>query len=229
MQKHSLIWSEIRELKEKYDIDYIWDISDDNLNNPEWFKSFVNQKPDDLSDIGFLVYSRVNRITDDIIPYLKRLNVYEVYLGIESGDNNILKKACKGASANTALKAAQRLKDAGIYYFPNFVLGLPEETEQSLNNTLKFSEELAKIGSIFRIFAGILMPMPGSPVYSMLMNDPVHGPEISKMDLVSIKELEHIWIENYTHIDYKTVEKYQKLINQAVTTESKTNSFGVKT
>ena len=224
----SEIWSEIRGLKEQYNTDYIWDISDDNLNSPKWFKSFVDQRPDDLSDISFLIYSRVNRIKEDIIPFLKKLNVYEVYLGIESGDDEILKSTLKGASSRIALNAAQRLKDAGIYYFPSFVLGLPGETEKSLSNTLKFSENLAKIGSIFRMSATILMPIPGSQVYSTILNNPVFGDELSEKDIISVKDLEKKWIENYTNVDYATVEKYQKLINEVITMESNTQSFGLK-
>ena len=222
----SEIWNEIRALKEQYQTDYIWDISDDNLNSPEWFKSFVDRRPDDLSDVNFLIYSRVNRITEDIIPYLKKLNVYEVYLGIESGDDSILKNTMKGSSSRLALNAAQRLKDAGIYYFPSFVLGLPGETEESLGNTLKFSEELAKIGSIFRMSATILMPIPGSQVYDMMMDNPSFGPDISAKDIVSIKDMEKLWIDNYTKADYDTVEKYQKLINDVITKASGTESFG---
>lgn len=222
------IWSEIRDLKEKYNTDYIWDISDDNLNSSEWFRSFVEQRPEDLSDISFLIYSRVNRITENIIPYLKRLNVYEVYLGIESGDDEVLKKTLKGTSSRFALNAAQRLKDAEIYYFPSFVLGLPGETEKSLSNTLKFSESLAKIGSIFRMSATILMPIPGSQVYSIMLNNPVFGSELAEMDLISIKDLEKLWIENYTNVRYSTIEKYQKLINEVIAKVSGTESFGVK-
>lgn len=224
----SEIWSEIKDLKEQYDADYVWDISDDNLNSPTWFKAFVDQRPEDLSGIGFLVYSRVNRITEDIIPYLKRLNVYEVYLGIESGDDEILKSSLKGASARVALRAAQRLKEAGLYYFPSFVLGLPGETEASLSNTLKFSESLARIGSIYRMSATILMPIPGSQVYSMMLNNPVFGAELSTKDLISIKELEKMWIEHYTNVDYATAEKYQRAINEVIAKSSKTESFGVK-
>lgn len=222
------IWDEIRGLKEQYKTDYIWDISDDNLNSPSWFKAFVDRRPDDLSDINFLIYSRVNRITEAIVPYLKRLNVYEVYLGIESGDDAILKSTLKGTTSRLALNAARRLKDAGIYYFPSFVLGLPGETEESLNNTLKFAENLTEIGSIFRMSATILMPIPGSQVYDMLLKNPAFGEELAVKDIISIKGLEKLWIENYTDVDYATAEKYQKMINEVVIKASGTESFGVK-
>ncbi|MBT6230134.1 MAG: hypothetical protein HOI47_26115, partial [Candidatus Scalindua sp.] len=47
-------------------------------------------------------------------------------------------------------------------------------------------------------------------------------------DIISVKDLEKKWIENYTNVDYATVEKYQKLINEVITMESSTQSFGLK-
>lgn len=222
------IWKEIGELKKLYKTDYIWDISDDNLNNPTWFKKFVDQRPADCEDISFLIYSRVNGVTDDVIPYFKKLNVFEIYLGFESGDNSILKNMKKGATISMALRVAKKLMDAGIFYFPSFVIGLPGESEKSLKNTLKFAEELADIGSIFRMSATILMPIPGSKVFDMLLKDNKHGEEIAEMDMIPIKDLEKIWIERYTNVDYATAEEYQKLISEVITKSSHAKSFGTK-
>lgn len=222
------IWKEIGELEELYQTDYIWDISDDNLNEPEWFKQFVEQRPPNLSDIGFLIYSRVDRIKDNIIPYLKKLNVFEVYLGFESGDKDILRNTVKGISVDAALEVAKKLKDAGIFYFPSFVVGLPGESERSLRNTLQFVEKLADIGAFFRIGASILMPIPGSRAYDMLKKDEKYGKEVAEMDLSSIRDLEEMWIERYTNIDYAMAQEYQKLISSVSSKSLKVKSFGGK-
>jgi len=61
----------------------------------------------------------------------------------------------------------------------------------------------------------------------MMLNNPVFGDELSQKDIISVKDLEKKWIENYTNVDYATVEKYQKLINEVITMESGTKSFGL--
>ena len=45
------IWSEIEMLQQKYGINSIWDIADDNLNNKEWFVGFVKEEPLDIHEI----------------------------------------------------------------------------------------------------------------------------------------------------------------------------------
>jgi hypothetical protein len=46
-------------LKDRYGVNQIWDIADDNLNNPDWFKAFVDARPNTCRDIRFFIYSRV--------------------------------------------------------------------------------------------------------------------------------------------------------------------------
>jgi len=208
-----MIWQEIKFLKERYQADHIWDISDDNLNNVKWFKKFVDARPKGLEDLSFLVYSRVNGISDESMAYLKKLNVYEVYLGFESGDSKMLQKARKGASADFALKVAGKLVKNGIHYFPSFVLGLPEETEESLNNTYKFLGTLKDVGGFYRSAATILIPLPGSQVFTKLLEDKEAGAILNGADLFDVRLLQKIWIKNFTEVSYEMLEEYQKRMN----------------
>lgn len=207
------IWSEVRYLKEQCGADHIWDISDDNLNSKVWFKEFVNAKPDDLSDLSFLVYSRVNGINDETIEYLKKLNVFEVYLGFESGDPEMLKKAHKGSSVKVSLNSATKLAKNGIKYFPSFVIGLPGESRNSLENTFQFLKRLRDIGGFYRSAATILMPIPGSRVFEMLLKDETAGKVLNGADSLDIKQLERLWIDKFTDVEYEVLEEYQSKMN----------------
>ena len=218
------IWQEIQMLKNDYHADNIWDISDDNLNNERWFIDFVDSKPQNLDDLSFFIYSRVNLINDRIVEYMKKLNVFEVYLGFETGDDNMLKKALKGSSTKVGLNAAKRLKENNIKYFPSFVLGLPDEDETSLKNTYEFVREIYNIGGIYRLAASILMPIPGSKVFDLLLADKEGREILEGNDIVDIKQLEKLWVKNYTNIDYEALKEYQKKIVEF----GQTQTFGVK-
>ena len=222
------LWQEIGALKESYNIDSIWDISDDNLNSSEWFKDYARKKPDNLSEIGFFIYTRVNRITEEIIPYFRMLNVNEVYLGFESGDEAILKMMVKGITTDIALKAAKRLKSAGIYYFPSFVIGLPGESRSSLKNTFEFAKILSDIGSIHRMSATILWPAPGSVAFNHLMNNAECRTLLEGQDDISMQDLEKLWIERFTDIDYATAQEFQNKISNVLLESTGAKSFGTR-
>jgi len=210
------IWREIRMLRDRHKVNSIWDISDDNLNNPTWFKEFVAKRPDDLKELTFFIYSRVNFIREEMVGYMKALNVKEVFLGVESGDNDVLKGSFKGQTVNTILRAVKVLKDNGIKYFPSFILGLPGETEKSMKNTLKLCEELADLGGLDRLGCTILQPMPGSRSYEMLIKNTPYGKELEKRDDVDISYLERYWLDKFTNVDYDTALLYRKQINESM-------------
>ncbi len=207
------IWEEIRMLREKYRVNSIWDISDDNLNNPQWFKKFVNSRPYDCRDLNFFIYSRVNFIREDMIKYLKKLNVEEVFLGVESGDDNILRGSFKGQTVKTILRAVQVLKDNGIKYFPSFILGLPGETEESMFNTDQLCRQLADLGGLDRLGCTILQPIPGSRAYEMVLRDSELGEKLKNQDDIDLMSLEKYWIKHFTNVDYETAVEYRSRIN----------------
>lgn len=55
---------------------------------------------------------------------LKDLGVGIIYLGVESGDQVVLDKVCKGTNLDKTAEAAQRVKDAGIILSVTVLLGL---------------------------------------------------------------------------------------------------------
>lgn len=208
------LWDEIRMLKEAYGVNYIWDAADDSLNDTDWFKAFVDGRPKDLEDIGFFIYSRVTPIRLDIIEYFKRLNVDEVYLGIESGDTNVLKSAVKGQSLKSIRRALNLIADGGMRYFPSFVLGLPGESIESLEATYRLCEEIVEQGALDRASATILMPIPGSPSYAKLLQRlPGEGVPLDKADEVDLPALERYWADNFTAVDHRTLVAYKKRID----------------
>ncbi len=60
----------------------------------------------------------------DELKALKDLGVGIIYLGVESGDQVILDRVCKGTTLEKTAEAAQRVKDAGIILSVTVLLGL---------------------------------------------------------------------------------------------------------
>jgi len=210
------IWAEIKLLHDKYRVNSIWDISDDNLNNIKWFTDFVRKRPDDCGDLSFFIYSRVNFIKEDIMDYLNALNVKEVFLGVESGDNDLLRSSFKGQTVTTILRAVKTLKNHNIKYFPSFILGLPGETVKSMENTHRLCKQLADLGGLDRLGCTILQPIPGSRAYDKILRETEYGNGLAQLDDIDLSFLEKYWIDHFTGVDYETVVEYRNKINQTM-------------
>jgi radical SAM superfamily enzyme YgiQ (UPF0313 family) len=162
----------------------------------------------------FFIYSRVNPIKEWVIPYFKELNVQEVFLGVESGDNRLLRSSFKGQTREVAFKALQLLNEHNIKFFPSFVLGLPGENLESLENTYSMCKDIVSMGGLDRLAATILQPIPGSPAYDRLLNETPLGNDLQHTDVVDLDFITRYFIDAFCETDYHTIFKYQQSINE---------------
>lgn len=217
------IWTEIQILQDGYNVNSIWDISDDNLNNREWFERFVKARPESCKDLKFFIYSRVNCIVPDVMDYFKELNVEEVFLGVESGDNRLLRKSFKGQTRNSTMRAIKLLRENNIRNFPSFVLGLPDESEESLKNTYNLCRDIAELGGLDRVSTTLLKPIPGSKTFDMILDKTRFGKDLSRMDDVDLAFLEKYWANQFTDVDYDVMLEYKEKMDSLM---SKYSVFG---
>ncbi len=94
---------------------------------------------------------------------LKRLKLDIVYVGPESGDDEVLKNVKKGVTHNEIVEACGKAKEAGIALSLTVLLGIG-----GINGSQKHAEETARIlTEIDPEFAGALTvtPVPGTPLF----------------------------------------------------------------
>jgi radical SAM superfamily enzyme YgiQ (UPF0313 family) len=87
--------------------------------------------------------------------------------GIESANEEILKNARKGTTAERARRSLGFAKKQGIRNFGYFIIGLPGETRETIQETIDFSKELPLDLAIFHIAA----PYPGTPFFFQVMEN----------------------------------------------------------
>jgi len=98
----------------------------------------------------------------EFVKMLADNNCVEVGMGIESGSDKILSIIHKGESTSTIKKAIRLLKDHGIRVKGFFILGLPGEDKETLEETELFVAEVGLDDMDFSIFK----PYSGSDIYA---------------------------------------------------------------
>jgi anaerobic magnesium-protoporphyrin IX monomethyl ester cyclase len=93
-------------------------------------------------NIRWRAYSRVDTIDAELLQWMKRTGCERLLYGAESGSAEILKGIRKGITPDQTRRAVEMTREAGIGVLASFVLGLPGETPQSLQQTLDFAESL---------------------------------------------------------------------------------------
>lgn len=105
--------------------------------------------------------SRVDFVDEEMLTLMGKAGCRLISWGIESGNEQILKHARKGAYPDKAERALRWAKKAGIMNWGYFIIGLPGETEETIQETITFAKKLPLDIALFHVAA----PYPGTPFF----------------------------------------------------------------
>ena len=117
---------------------------------------------DELPNMTYTCETVVQLAKDeDVVKDMKRGGCTATFVGIESGNNQILKNIKKTQTTDECISAMRNLKKHGIESHAFIMVGFPDETEETFKQTMDFIPKLKPDGIIFSIFT----PYPGSDIY----------------------------------------------------------------
>jgi anaerobic magnesium-protoporphyrin IX monomethyl ester cyclase len=104
--------------------------------------------------------ARVDGIDRETARRMRRAGCQTVFFGIESGNDEVLRRMRKGITAAQAREAVWAAHDAGLEVGAFFILCYPGETDDTVLETLRFARSLPLD------YLGLSMPypLPGTPL-----------------------------------------------------------------
>jgi radical SAM superfamily enzyme YgiQ (UPF0313 family) len=110
-----------------------------------------------LKHLGYRCFSHVRVRDPEIYRCLAGAGFDQVQIGVESGDEVMLRRMGKNFRPQHARDMIATVKDCGIEPVALFLLGYPGDTMQSMHRTLRFAESLET-----PCWFSIAQPFPGS-------------------------------------------------------------------
>lgn len=111
---------------------------------------------------------KVNHTDPDLFRLMKRAGCKRVGFGVESGDEFILKRVVRKSQTFDQVRAAFRdAKAAGLETMGFFIFGMPYETEETMEKTIRLALELDPDLANFMIAA----PYPGTEMWNLLQRE----------------------------------------------------------
>jgi p-methyltransferase len=113
---------------------------DDTFNVPEErFRQLCEMMIRRRFDFRWFSYFRCGSVRKrDTFDLARASGCSGVFLGIESGDAQVLRNMDKASTVDQYLRGVEALHENGILTFASFIAGFPGETEASLRNTIDF-------------------------------------------------------------------------------------------
>ncbi len=155
----------------------------------------INRYLPKLERIGSYANAKsILRKSVDELKKLKKLGLKIVYLGVETGNAELLKKIDKGATYEQMVEAARRIKEAGIELSATVILGIGG-IEKSLEHAMDTARILTDMDPNY-VGALTLMLVPQTPLY----DDYIAGKLVLPDKIGFIREL-YLMIANSNFTD----------------------------
>lgn len=155
------IVAEIRECVEKYNIRNFLFWSDIFNLDKKWTMDLCQAIIDSGLKITWSANTRADTADLEMAKMMYKSGCRLVSIGVESGSQEMLEKMGKKITLNDVRRTVKVFKQAKIRIYNYFVIGLPWETEETVEETIKFAIEL---NSDFISFY-TATPLPGSRFY----------------------------------------------------------------
>jgi anaerobic magnesium-protoporphyrin IX monomethyl ester cyclase len=203
---------EIQEVIRDYGIKTIHFYDDDFTLNMKRAERICDLMIKENIKVRWSCTTRPDLVTKELLVKMKKAGCYMIAFGVESGNNEILSRIDKGYTIEQVKQCFKWTKEVGIKTIAFFMLGLPRETEETINQSVKLSKEIRAdyvSWSITKIF-------PATPIKQIFESNPkVKFTSASMSEVVGADREENKYIlfaqENFTK---EQLEQKLKEINR---------------
>jgi radical SAM superfamily enzyme YgiQ (UPF0313 family) len=160
----ALVAQEMLELKHRFQPDHLWFADDIFALSQQWTREFAAAVESLGAQVPFRMQSRCDLMTRPTVEALRRAGCTEVWMGVESGSQEVLDAMDKGTRVWQAFEARENLRRHGIRacYFLQF--GYPGETWTEIEKTIALVRQTQPDD----IGVSVSYPLPGTAFHRMV-------------------------------------------------------------
>ncbi len=160
-------------------------------------------------DIRWDIRTRVDLVDEEMLKMLQQAGCVAIHYGVEAGNDKILKVIKKGITIEKVKEIFKLTKKLKIETLAYFMIGLPSENAEDIQDSFDLAKELKPDYAHFTIFS----PYPGTELYYSGLERGIFKKDIWKEFAQNPKEGFKIpvWEENFTREQlYEMIVKFYK-------------------
>ncbi|MEK7211705.1 MAG: radical SAM protein [Patescibacteria group bacterium] len=176
---------------------------DDNFCASEsWVSSICDLLRKENLGLTWTCYGRSNTMTEKMVKDLKSAGCFSIYIGFESGNQKILDLIQKGTTLEEERRAVKLCHKFGLEVRGSFILGLPWDTPETAEESIKFAKELDLDFVKFMLYT----PEQGTELFNVAMEN---GQKLDRGFVGSLTKA------SYVPRGYKSIEQLEKIARKA--------------
>lgn len=166
-QSAQRIIEEIKECKSRYGIKEVMFFDDEFIIDKARVYGLCELMLSENLKVDWECRARVDQIDERLLNMMRRAGCYRIRFGFESGNEHILRLFKKNITLVQSLNAACLARKTGLEIFGYFMIGSPEETPETVEDTINFA---LKLGLDFAIFSKTIL-IPGSELFEWAVSN----------------------------------------------------------
>ena len=190
-RSHASVLNELHQLRDSGRLGYVIFLDDTFTINHSWVLEFCRLYGEQIG-APFSLHARVETVNERMLHLLAEAGCRQITYGVESGSERVRRGIMRRQVTNDRFKQVFRwTRDAGILLTANFMLGLPGETRDDLQQTLDLAEELNVVDFGYFVF----YPYPGTHLFNVciengyLPDDYLVRPANHRQSILSLPDL----------------------------------------
>jgi anaerobic magnesium-protoporphyrin IX monomethyl ester cyclase len=174
---------------------------DDSFTCDRGYTAHITEELQKIDGLNFSCITRLDLVDSQILSQLKKAGCSQILFGVESGNDDILRRIDKKMNREFIKQKTGLVDAAGIPWLGFFIMGYPGETRHNILETLDFMKELNPAFAEINIFN----PLPGTKIWNDLEQD---GAVSSDMDFSKYSQAS---TENYFTDGSMSKEEFREL------------------
>jgi radical SAM superfamily enzyme YgiQ (UPF0313 family) len=199
------VMKEFTELANKFNIHNLYFYDDHFTTRKDRTLELCDRMVSEGLNMKYIVQLRADSVTPEIAFALKKSGCLSAALGIESGNEEMLKAIHKNETKDEMRNAVKILKQYGVPITTSYIIGLPGDTHQTINETLDFARELNTEQMKFML----LTPVPGTEAHRLAVERGLLDPD----DLLQMENTTYYdkTAVNLSNVSIEDLLKYQDI------------------
>lgn len=111
--------------------------------------------------------TRVDHVDEELLRAMRVSGLRRIMYGFEAGDDATLENIEKRTTLDAARKAVEATRKAGVQIIGFFMMGVPGDTKESIDQTIRFAASLDIDFAKFTVFS----PFPGTRIYEEFLEN----------------------------------------------------------
>jgi len=166
-RSHESVLDELMMIRKEGQLNYVIYLDDTFTIHHPWVKAFCKLYRQQLR-VPFSLHARVETVNERIIHELADAGCKHITYGVESGSERVRREIMKRPVTNEKIMQVFRwTKEAGMLATANYMIGIPGETRENLQQTLNIQEQLQPDDFGYFVF----YPYPGTPLFKVCLDN----------------------------------------------------------